>query len=86
MGKIYLKEDLVDQALQHLELAHTLDPREKATYSALAIAYRRKGKLDLANAMLATLNKLNDEERKGNPRQLRLRVVPDDASHSETDQ
>ena len=86
LGKIYLKEDLVDQALQHLELAHTLDPREKATYSALAIAYRRKGKLDLANAMLATLNKLNDEERKGNPRLLRLRVVPDDASHSETDQ
>lgn len=86
LGKIYLKEDLVDQALQHLELAHTLDPKEKATYSALAIAYRRKGKPELASAMLTTLNELNEEERKGNPRQLRMRIVPDEAPHTATEQ
>ena len=84
LGKVYLKEGQVDRALQHLEQARTLDPKDKATYSALAIAYRREGKPELANAMLATLNKLNDEERKGNPRQLRLRVVAEDSRHDDS--
>jgi DNA-binding SARP family transcriptional activator len=53
-----------------------LDPKDKGAYSQLAIAYRRKGNPELATAMLAILNKLNEEERKGSGRE-RLQMVED---------
>jgi Flp pilus assembly protein TadD len=74
LGKIYLKQNRLTEAVQHLEQARTVDPKDKGAYSQLAIAYRRMGKPELAAAMLATLNKLNDEERKGNSRE-RLQIV-----------
>ena len=83
LGKLYLKENQIDQAMQHLEQARTIDPKEKGAYAALAIAYRRKGQPESATAMLATLDKLNEAERKGNPRQLRLRVALDDPAGNE---
>ena len=76
LGKIYLKENRVAEALQHLEQARALDPKDKGAYSQLAIAYRRKGNPELATAMLATLNKLNEEERQGSGRE-RLQMVED---------
>jgi Flp pilus assembly protein TadD len=68
------KQNRLTEAVQHLEQARTVDPKDKGAYSQLAIAYRRMGKPELAATMLATLNKLNDEERKGNSRQ-RLQIV-----------
>ena len=82
LGKICLKENRVDEALLHLERARALDPKEKTAYSQLALAYRRKGKPDQASAMLATLNRLNDEDRRGAGRQ-RLRSAKEESSSSE---
>jgi len=79
LGKICLQENRLDEAVRYLEQARALDPKNKAAYSQLAIAYRRQGKTELASAMLATLNQLNDEQRKGEPRQRRLRVAKDDS-------
>jgi Flp pilus assembly protein TadD len=79
LGKIYLKENRLDEALQHLEQARALDSKDKGAYSQLAIAYRRKGRPELVRAMLATLNKLNEEERQGSGRQ-RLQLVEDKSS------
>jgi len=82
LGKIYLKENRLDDAQQHLERARALNPEEKTAYSQLAIVYRKQGNAEQASAMLATLNRLNDEERQGNSRQ-RLRLAKDSAAPSE---
>src|SRR5205085_3988320 len=79
LAKLLLKESALDTAIEHLELARNLDPTDKSAYSQLAIAYRRKGKLDVAAAMLADLNKLNDEERVkvGHRKRLHAITAPD---------
>jgi tetratricopeptide (TPR) repeat protein len=82
LGKIYLKENRVDDAIQHLELARSLNPNEKTAYSQLALAYRRRGKPEQAAAMLATLNKLNDEDRRRAGR-IRLRAADTESSSTE---
>lgn len=74
LAKIYLKENRTDEAIQHLEKARELDPGEKAVYSNLATAYRRKGDPDKVAAMLAMVKKLNDDERAHNYRDL-VRIV-----------
>ena len=56
-------ENRLDEAIDHFEEARALDPENKAVYSHLATAYRRKGKSGHANAMLAMLVKLNDQDR-----------------------
>jgi len=81
LGKIYLKENRLDDAQRHLEQARELDPKEKTAYSQLAIVYRKKGSPERARTMLATLNRLNDEERQGGSRQ-RIRLVKDDSLSS----
>ena len=48
LGKIYVKENRLDDATSHLEQARALDPNDKSAYSQLAIVYRRKGKPDAA--------------------------------------
>ena len=62
LGKLYLQESRIDEALLQLERARALNPKEKAAYSQLAIAYRKKGQQDRAREMLANLARLNDEE------------------------
>lgn len=79
LAKLYIKENRFDEAIEHLEQVRVLDPKDKAAYSQLAIAYRKKGKPELASAMLASLNKLNDEDRKGE-RRLRLTMAGGDAA------
>ena len=85
LAKLYLKENRLDDAIEHLERARALDPKDKAAYSLLAIAYRKKGKSEMATAMLATLNKLNDEDRKGE-RRLRLTMAGADSPPSDKTQ
>ena len=63
LAKLYLMENRLDEAIDHFEKARALDPENKAVYSHLATAYRRKGKSGQANAMLAMLVKLNDQDR-----------------------
>jgi Flp pilus assembly protein TadD len=82
LGKIYLKENRLDDAQRHLEQARELDPKEKTAYSQLAIVYRKKGSPERARTMLSTLNQLNDEERQGSSRQ-RLRLVKEGPAPNE---
>ena len=63
LAKIDLLENRVDEAVSLLETARSLDPGDNAAWSQLAIAYRRQGKFEKAKDALATLSKLNSEER-----------------------
>jgi tetratricopeptide (TPR) repeat protein len=62
LGRLYLMEGRIDDAIVHLEVARELDPKNSAIYSNLASAYRRKGDTARAEEMLAILAKLNKEE------------------------
>lgn len=77
LAKLKLREGHVDEAVELLEQARSLDPKDKAACSQLAIAYRRQGKPELAAAMLSALTKLNDEDRVKETRS-RIRLVKQD--------
>jgi tetratricopeptide (TPR) repeat protein len=62
LGKLYLMENRLDDAIAHLETARRLDPTNTSVYSHLATAYRRKGKPEEAQKMLTILANLNDAE------------------------
>jgi len=62
LGKLYLMEGRLDDAIVHLNVARKLDPKNSAVYSNLAAAYRRRGDTARAEEMLAALDKLNKEE------------------------
>jgi tetratricopeptide (TPR) repeat protein len=86
LGKIYLKENRLDEAMAHLEQARALDPKDKSAYSQLAIVYRRKGKPEAAKTMLAKLNELNDQERQEEGHRKRLQAVEGSTSPQESAQ
>lgn len=73
LGKIYLRDNRVEDARQSLERALGIDPKDKTAIAQLAVVYRRSGKPELANSMLSNLNKLNEEDRQQDQRQ-RLRI------------
>jgi tetratricopeptide (TPR) repeat protein len=62
LGKLYLMEGRLDDAIAHLNVGRQLDPRNPAVYSNLAAAFRRRGDTQQAGEMLAILAKLNQEE------------------------
>ncbi|GAB4243338.1 MAG: hypothetical protein Kow00109_19110 [Acidobacteriota bacterium] len=72
LGKLYLAEGRLDDAIAHLEEARRLDPANPAVYSNLATAYRRRGDAERAKEMLAVLRRLNKEEEN------RIRHAPGD--------
>jgi tetratricopeptide (TPR) repeat protein len=72
LGKLYLMEGRLDDAIAHLNIGRQLDPRNPPVYSNLAAAYRRKGDAQQAEAMLAILAKLNQEQAE------RIRNAPGD--------
>ena len=78
LAKLKLRQGQVDEAVELLERARSLDPKDKAACSQLAIAYRRQGKPEMAAAMLSTLTKLNDEDRVKESRG-RVRLVKQDS-------
>ncbi len=82
LGKLKLREGRVDEAVELLEKARSLDPQDKAAYSQLAMAYRRQGKAAMATAMLSALAKLNDEERAKDSRG-HMRIVRENPSVKE---
>lgn len=84
LAKIYLKENQIEDAVAHLEKARTLDPKNQAACSQLAIAYRRQGKPELAKQMLSSLKELNEQERansRGRTRIVRAGAPQDAASN-----
>jgi tetratricopeptide (TPR) repeat protein len=62
LGKLYLMEDRLDDAIVHLEFARELEPGNTSIYSHLATAYRRKGEPAKSQKMLSILAKLNNEQ------------------------
>jgi tetratricopeptide (TPR) repeat protein len=59
LGKLYLMEGRLDDAITHLEAARQLNPGNTAIYSNLATAYRKQGKVQNAQDILSMLSKLN---------------------------
>jgi len=62
LGKLYLLENRLAEAIEHLEMARQLNPADPAVYSTLAVAYRRQGDLQKAQSVLAVLAKINQEQ------------------------
>jgi Flp pilus assembly protein TadD len=67
-----LLDGQLDAAVEHLETGRRLSPRNPAVYSLLATAYRKSGRLDQGEAMLAILAKLNQEQAQ------KIRTAPGD--------
>ena len=76
LGRLLLKRDELDAAIQELEKASTLDPASTPALYALSQAYRRKGDAARAQALLARVSTLNARERGDDPDgELRRAVV-----------
>lgn len=62
LGNLLLLDNQTASAIEHLETARQLDPRNPSVYSHLALAYRKLGQRQDADAALAVLAKLNADE------------------------
>ena len=62
LGHMDLLDGRLDAAIEHLEIGRALSPQNPGAYSLLATAYRKSGRLGQADAMLAILAKLNQEQ------------------------
>jgi len=62
LGRLLLQEGKLDAAIEHLELGHRLVPQNPAPCLLLATAYRKRGRIDEAQAMVALVVKLNEEK------------------------
>ncbi len=62
LGYLLLLDNRVDSAIEHLEKGRRLDPNNPSVYSRLAVAYRKLGKQQQSDAMLAALAQLNAEQ------------------------
>ena len=85
LAKLYLRENRVYDAVALLEKARSLDANEKSIYSQLATAYRRQKKTEQAAAALATLTRLNEEQRERDSHK-RIRLVRQDAQAAPSSQ
>jgi tetratricopeptide (TPR) repeat protein len=62
LGYLLLLDDRVDSAVEHLEKGLQLDPLNPSVYAHLAVAYRKLGKRQQSDTMLADLAQLNAEQ------------------------
>lgn len=62
LGKLYLMENRVNEAVVHLEIGRSLEPRNLAIYPSLADAYRRRGELTRSHECLKILSGLLREK------------------------
>jgi tetratricopeptide (TPR) repeat protein len=62
LGTLYLVGGHLEDAIAHLEIARNLEPGQPAVYANLAKAYQRHGDTKPAQAALAALEKLNQEQ------------------------
>jgi len=76
LGRLLLKRDELEAAIQELEKASTLDPASTPALYALSQAYRKKGDTARAQALLSRVSTLNAKERGDDPDgELRRAVV-----------
>jgi predicted Zn-dependent protease len=82
LGKLYLMDNRLNEAIRHLETARQLDPGNPSVYSNLAAAYRKQGDLPKAQQALAALKEINAAQAE------KIRSAPGDrrASYAGTDQ
>jgi tetratricopeptide (TPR) repeat protein len=73
LGHLDLLDGRLEAAIEHLETGRRLSPQNPAVYSLLATAYRKRARLDQAEAMLTILAKLNQEQAQ------KIRTAPGDA-------
>lgn len=62
LGKLYLAGQRYADAINRLDLAREMDPRNPAVYASLAIAYRRTNQPEREQEALALLARLNKEQ------------------------
>lgn len=62
LGRLLLQEGRVDDAIEHLELGRQLAPQDPTPYLLLAMAYRKRGRLEQARTMMDMVAKLNEEQ------------------------
>src|SRR6185437_2238527 len=61
LGRMYLEQGRLADAVSQLEKARASDPKEQSTYWQLAMAYRRLGEPEKQKEALLILKRLNDE-------------------------
>jgi tetratricopeptide (TPR) repeat protein len=76
LGKLYLMENNLDDAISHLETARSLEPGNPSPYTNLAAAYRRHGDMKQAQEMLKILSDLNHQQ------EARIAAAPGDRKAS----
>ena len=62
LGEIYVDEGRFQDAVNQLEQARAIDPKEKSAYSHLAVAYRRLGDTESARRTLESLKSIYQQE------------------------
>jgi len=62
LGELYLLAGRLEEAIIRLEMARRLIPTDPSVYSHLAVAYRRQGKTEKAQAALVSLAELNQRQ------------------------
>lgn len=62
LGEIYVDEGRYKDAIVQLEIARSIDPKEKSAYSHLAVAYRKTGDRESAKRVLTDLKNLYEQE------------------------
>jgi len=62
LGKIDLLNNLIDDAIAHLETARELNPNDASVYLNLAAAYRKRGNIEKAQEMLNVLANMNQAQ------------------------
>ncbi len=73
LGHVYLLEERPGPAIERLEIGRQLSPRNPSVFSLLAVAYRKLGRTEEAQTMLAILSRLHDEQVQ------KIRTAPADA-------
>lgn len=63
LGKLYLRGNEVEAAIQQFEEAVKLDPEDMTAYYQLSVAYRKTGQGELARKALESFRVLNEDER-----------------------
>jgi tetratricopeptide (TPR) repeat protein len=75
LGKLYLKTDLPDQAIEQLEKALALDPSDRTATYQLLVALRRAGRQAEANRLVGRVRTLLDEEKAAEVARNRFRLM-----------
>lgn len=62
IGEMYIDEERFKDAVNQLEQARQIDPKEKSAYSHLAVAYRKLGDIENAKRVLGLLKGIYQQE------------------------